>query len=687
MGLVSKARDKALLLMVLAASAGPFANCSSPEASHAGQAFGKVVRVTATQIQIQSPDAKTPLILVVQSNATLNGVKTGDLVSVVFELTGKNKVLVSLEISGSDSGAPNNAKSGEYGRTANLDTPATPVTVQTPEQVALVEKAIGRERALIKNLEQRPPMVETYIQNTRVDAKLRQVPVDDKYLLSRVDFSRSFTAPAKPTAVPGSADGSLAAITGLTNALGLERLTHSQSGFLDMMFLAPAGFDRQHYTFNYVRKEFLGSVRTAVYDVQPKSLHGGRFAGRIWIEDLDGNIVRFNGAFSRPGSENAAKCYLHFDSWRMNLQPGIWLPVGVYVEESPCAEGEKTLGLKAQTRFWGYSLKHPAQESEMLSVSIDDVADQSEDPQDVSPLEAQRAWMNQAEEQEIDRLVNAGLVAPLTPGGFETTVLDQIVINLEVPNNLNFPVPVRCRILLSDTIEATTVGSTILVSKGLIDALPNEESIASVIAMELAHIALGHRIATRQTFNDRLLFPDDRSIARIDVYHSNDDNTQAAKRAMEFLQASMYKDKLPSAGIFWDQLGKRAKALKALNRPVLGDSLLRPDGTPWLSELAGMAHGFDAENFTQTAALPLGGWIKTDPWNDEVHVAGAAASRAMLSPREKTPLEITPLYFKLDRYALPDKVACDAAAGQVCGSETPGTGTGSEGNSGNPPQP
>jgi hypothetical protein len=100
-----------------------------------------------------------------------------------------------------------------------------------------------------------------------------------------------------------------------------------------------------------------------------------------------------------------------------------------------------------------------------------------------------------------------------------------------------------------------------------------------------------------------------------------------------------------------------------------------------------MAHGFDAENFTQTAALPLGGWIKTDPWNDEVHVAGAAASRAMLSPREKTPLEITPLYFKLDRYALPDKVACDAAAGQVCGSETPGTGTGSEGNSGNPPQP
>ena len=35
----------------------------------------------------------------------------------------------------------------------------------------------------------------------------------------------------------------------------------------------------------------------------------------------------------------------------------------------------------------------------------------------------------------IDRLEEAGLVAPLTPNGFETTVLDQIVINLAVPNN------------------------------------------------------------------------------------------------------------------------------------------------------------------------------------------------------------------------------------------------------------
>ena len=57
--------------------------------------------------------------------------------------------------------------------------------------------------------------------------------------------------------------------------------------------------------------------------------------------------------------------------------------------------------------------------------------------------------------------------------------LEQIVVNLAVPSNLNFSTPVRCRILLTTTLEATTVGNTILLSKGLIDTLPDEESIAS----------------------------------------------------------------------------------------------------------------------------------------------------------------------------------------------------------------
>ncbi len=62
----------------------------------------------------------------------------------------------------------------------------------TPEQAALIEKAIGREKVLIKNIQQRTPLVETYIQNTKPDIKLYQVPVSDEYMLSRIDFGKVF---------------------------------------------------------------------------------------------------------------------------------------------------------------------------------------------------------------------------------------------------------------------------------------------------------------------------------------------------------------------------------------------------------------------------------------------------------------------------------------------------------------
>ncbi len=384
----------------------------------------------------------------------------------------------------------------------------------TAEQSALVDKAIAQEKVLIRDIKMRTPLVETYIQDTRPDQKLYEVPVDDQYQLSRVDFGKAFfdkSYSPRSESRKGFFKGSLGAITGLTRALGLERFTYSTTGFMQMMFIDPSGFDQQHYVFSYVRREFLGTVRTWVFDVHPrtdvKGVGMGRFYGRIWIEDQNGNVVRFNGTYTGPTSEDSSKYYFHFDSWRMNVQPGIWLPVAVYVEETQRIEGSKSVGLKAQTHFWGYSLKLPTRDSENVSVKVDDAVDRSNDSQDVGPLQASRMWVTQAENNVIDRLVEAGLVAPLEQGGYEDKVLGQIVINLVVPNNLAFTDQIHTRVLLTDTVEATTVGNTILLSKGLIDSLPSEEAIASVIAMELAHIAMGHHIDTRYAFNDRLLVP------------------------------------------------------------------------------------------------------------------------------------------------------------------------------------
>jgi hypothetical protein len=543
-----------------------------------------------------------------------------------------------------------------FGKKAPKPTKYSQVHQLTPEQAALVERAIGREKVLIKNIQQRTPLVETYIQNTKPDIKLYQVPVSDEYMLSRVDFGKVFfdkTYEPRSKKAKGNHKffmGSFSSIAGLTKALKLteNHVTYSPTGFTQMMFLDPKSFDNQHYVFSFVRKEFLGSVRTWVYDVQPKASGMGRFYGRIWVEDQDGNIVRFNGTYTGPRGEDDSRLYFHFDSWRMNVQPGIWLPVAVYVEETQRTESEK-VGLKAQTHFWGYSLKLPTRESENVSVKVDEAVDKSDDSQDVGPLQASRAWVTQAENNVIDRLVEAGLVAPLTPGGYENTVLDQIVINLQVPNNLAFTDQVHTRILLSTTIETTTVGNTILISKGLIDTLPSEESIASVVAMELAHIVMGHHIDTRYAFNDRLLFPDESTFRRIDMYHSDHDNLEAAKKAMEYLQNSMYKDRLPLAGLYYAQLVDREKVLKALNTPKLGDSLLQTDGTPWMASLKSMSPKLNWDDLTQRPALPLGSWLKTDPWDDRVHQLNAKIYPYM-NPRDKMPLEVTPIIYKLQRY-------------------------------------
>ncbi len=522
----------------------------------------------------------------------------------------------------------------------------------TAEQAAMVEKAVLQEKVLIKDIKMRTPLVETYIQDTRPDEKLYEVPVDDQFQLSRVDFGKAFfdkTYEPRTESKTGFFKGSLGSIMGLSKLLGLEKFTYSDTGFMQMMFVDPTGFDRQHYVFSFVRKEFLGTVRTWVFDVHPQTVGMGRFYGRIWIEDQNANVVRFNGTYTGPTTEDSSKYYFHFDSWRMNVQPGIWLPVAVYVEESQRAEGAKSVGLKAQTHFWGYSLKLPTRDSENVSVKVDDAVDRSNDSQDVGPLQASRMWITQAENNVIDRLVEAGLVAPLDQGGYENKVLDQIVVNLIVPNNLAFSDQVHTRVLLTDTVEATTVGNTILLSKGLIDSLPSEEAIASVIAMELAHVAMGHHIDTRYAFNDRLLFPDETSFQRINMYHNDHDNTEAATKAMEYLQASMYKDRLPTAGLYWAQLVDRAKVLKAMNSPKLGDSLLKADGTPWMGDLAKMAPKLNQDDLTQTAALPLGSWLKIDPWDDSVHMLDAKRY-APMNARDKMPFEVTPVFYKLQRY-------------------------------------
>src|SRR5690349_24933826 len=229
----------------------------------------------------------------------------------------------------------------------------------------VIDRVITNENRSMQAIRQYSPLVETYIQNLRPDKELGFVPAGDKYFLSRADFSKG-VALVSLTDVNSKGKKILGAI-GNFFSFSAEFVP---GGFLQMVFLDTNGFDKQHYKFDYVRREFLGEVRCLVFDVTLLEKSGkGRFLGRIWVEDQDYNIVRFNGGY---GGSGHSSWYFHFDSWRTNVQPGLWLPSFVYSQESDIHYAiTKKLDFKAQTRLWGYNLGHASQEQELSKILVE----------------------------------------------------------------------------------------------------------------------------------------------------------------------------------------------------------------------------------------------------------------------------------------------------------------------------
>ncbi len=535
-----------------------------------------------------------------------------------------------------------------------------PMGKLTPQMVRLIDLSSGHEKGVLQALQQRTPVVETYIQDFKPDTQLSAVPTEDHYFLGRVDFgkviedNRYQEAAAKKNALKGS----VMFVNGLTKAFKIEYVAQ---GFVQMLLLDANHFDRQHYDFAFVRREFLGDVRTYLFDVTPRSGSGtGRFIGRVWIEDTGGNIVRFSGTYT---SNNGHQVYYHFDSWRTNVQPGLWLPTAVYAEEHGPGAGPDQGGFfRAQTWIWGYSLRQPASTSDNATVKIDAVTDQSESAQDVSPLQASRMWSQQAESNILDRLFQAGLLAG--PSNFDK-VLEQVTNNLILTNNISLPEPVHCRVLLTYPLESLTIGNTIVLSKGLIDTLPYEADLAAVLSFQLAHLELGHKVDTEFAFPDNLMFADQATIRRVPLHHSDAENQAAAKKALQLLENSPYKDKLADAGLYYKLLLSRAKQLPALMQPQLGDSLFTSpaDDQVWMSALVARSPKLEMDNVRQIAALPLGSRIRVDSWNDTVDLLNSKPI-AVLSPSDKMPLELTPIFFRLRPYgqAAPIPVSTGAAS-------------------------
>jgi hypothetical protein len=525
-----------------------------------------------------------------------------------------------------------------------------------PAPDGTVAKVIARENQEMEMIRKRSPMVETYVQKVKVveiDGTWR--PDGDHYFIGRADLSHGLDLVSLANRNTGTIHRMVGTLTRLFD-FGAQFLP---KGFLQMIFLDNDGLNTDNYKFDYVRREFLGEVRTLVFDVAPTQKAGnGRFAGRIWVEDEAFTIVRFNGSYASP---HDAHVKFHFDTWRVNAGPNLWLPAFIYSEE--VTEGfpvAKAQTYKAQTRLWGYNSGHVRQEQELSQLRVESataVIDKSDQDTDLSPYQEQRAWDQQALNNISEKLERIGLLAP---AGEIDKILDSVVNNLIDTNHLVFSPEIHCRVMMTSTIESFTMGHTIVLSRGLIDVLPDEASLAAMLAKELSFVLLDRKgIDTRYAFYDSLRFDEKTTFQHFDFNRRPEQDAEASAKSAELLKNSQYKDDLDTAEMFVTELRERAHQIPNLISPRLGDARLLQLPVVSKSEEENMA--------SHIVALPLGGRIKLDPWDDTLQLLKARPT-GPASTREKMPFEVTPFMIYLTRVS-----AESPKASQIVAPSAPGT--------------
>ncbi len=519
----------------------------------------------------------------------------------------------------------------------------------------VVDYAIFQENTLLKILRGEHPLVETYIQDMGPDADFGAAPKTDHYFLGKLDLSKGVSTDSFVLKSKKSRS---------TSVFGhLFSIDYVPRGFAQTMLIDGGQFDRNHYTFEFVRREFLGDVRTYVINVAPKKEAGsGRFVGRIWVEDKKFNIVRFNGTYSKA---SAGQFYMHFDSWRVNCGPDLWVPYESYSEESalPYAFGLAKRRFKAVSHVWGYTTAANRRAGELTNITVDVPGGRDKVGQDVdtSPVENLRAWEREGEDNVLDRLESANLLAPK---GEVEKILDTVVNNLIVTNNLTIVPDVRTRVILTTPLETFTVGHTIVISRGLLDTLPDEASLAAILAHELAHIALGQQIDTRFAFSDRVIFDDDAILSRFRFARPQAEEDAANAEALKLLQKSPYNDKLGQAGLFLKALAAEAPRLPNLIKPLFGSRMAENNNVERMAGLLQRAPQLQRTRVEQIAALPLGARTSLDPWSDRLRMTVTHAV-PLLSAREKMPFEITPIFLNLKyESAAKEQLAEDSPAGE-----------------------
>jgi hypothetical protein len=238
----------------------------------------------------------------------------------------------------------------------------------------------------------------------------------------------------------------------------------------------------------------------------------------------------------------------------------------------------------------------------------------------------------------------------VAPAGNVEKVLNTVVNNLVVTNHMEDQPEIQCRVLLISSLDVFAISHTIVISRGLLDVLPDEASLAYILAHEIAHVVAGD--SSVNAFADQTIFPDVEGLRKFSFRIDAAAEQEANAKAFEFIKNSPYKDKVASPGLFLKQLESQSKQLPTLLSPHLSDRAFLS------GQIVNLAPPLDPDRIDQIAALPLGSRVRLDPWSNQVEMIRAKPP-VITSAREKRPLGLTPFFPSLTRAPATDSLRAD----------------------------
>jgi hypothetical protein len=153
---------------------------------------------------------------------------------------------------------------------------------------------------------------------------------------------------------------------------------------------------------------------------------------------------------------------------------------------------------------------------------------------------------------------------------------------------------------------------------------------------------------SQYAFLNRLRFDEREAFRHFGFGRTPEEEFAANQKGLELLRKSPYKDQSATTRLFLQALQSRAKEIPDLISPHLGNRV----PASWNIAAAVLstkpAPADQGEN--AIVALPLGGRIKIEPWNDQLSLL-KSRPLGLLSDSEKMPFEITPFVLYLTRQA------------------------------------